>query len=67
MNVAQVAPASPERTLGESALQTVEAAFFRAPDARLNFLGRVVQTGVRFLGPALLGLMVLSIRGRVRR
>jgi hypothetical protein len=45
----------------------VEAAVFRSPDQTLTPAGRHVQTVVRFFGPVLLGLALLSVRGRVKR
>ena len=40
---------------------------FRPPDRALTLAGRWVQMILRVLGPVLLGLAVLSLRGRVRR
>lgn len=40
---------------------------FRPPDRALTLPGRWVQMILRILGPVLLGLAVLSLRGRVRR
>lgn len=37
------------------------------PDARLTSTGRAIRAVERILGPILLGLMLLSIRGRVKR
>jgi hypothetical protein len=45
----------------------LEAAAFRTPDQTLTPAGRHVQTVVRFFGPVLLGLALLSVRGRVKR
>ncbi len=45
----------------------LEAAVFRSPDQTLTPAGRHVQTVVRFFGPVLLGLALLSVRGRVKR
>jgi hypothetical protein len=39
----------------------------RAPDRALTMPGRWVQMSLRILGPVLFGLVVLSLRGRVRR
>jgi hypothetical protein len=40
---------------------------FRSPDQTLTPDGRHVQTVVRFFGPVLLGLALLSGCGRVKR
>jgi hypothetical protein len=45
----------------------LEAAVFRSPDQSLTPAGRHVETVVRFFGPVLLGLALLSVRGRVKR
>jgi hypothetical protein len=45
----------------------LEAAVFRSPDQTLTPAGRHIQTIVRFFGPVLLGLALLSVRGRVKR
>jgi hypothetical protein len=37
------------------------------PDRALTPLGEWLEIGLRFAGPVLLGLAVLSVRGRVRR
>jgi uncharacterized protein YjbI with pentapeptide repeats len=42
-------------------------ALLRGPDRPLTPLGEWVEIGLRFAGPLLLGLAVLSVRGRVRR
>jgi uncharacterized protein YjbI with pentapeptide repeats len=42
-------------------------ALLRGPDRRLTPVGEWLEIGLRFAGPVLLGLAVLSIRGRVRR
>ena len=42
-------------------------ALLRGPDRPLTPLGEWVEIGLRFAGPVLLGLAVLSVRGRVRR
>jgi uncharacterized protein YjbI with pentapeptide repeats len=46
---------------------SVEAALFRSPDQELTPAGRGIQTALRIIGPVLLGLGILSIRGRVKR
>jgi uncharacterized protein YjbI with pentapeptide repeats len=51
--------------LAFSAESTVS--LFRAPDRALTLPGRWMQMILRVLGPVLLGLLVLSLRGRVRR
>jgi hypothetical protein len=53
--------------LGTAALVAVEGAVFRTSDQALTYKGRLIQAGLRFIGPVLLGLAVLSIRGRVKR
>jgi hypothetical protein len=42
-------------------------ALLRGPDRALTPLGEWVEIGLRFAGPLLLGLAILSVRGRVRR
>jgi uncharacterized protein YjbI with pentapeptide repeats len=42
-------------------------ALLRGPDRPLTPLGEWVEISLRFMGPLLLGLAVLSVRGRVRR
>jgi uncharacterized protein YjbI with pentapeptide repeats len=42
-------------------------ALLRGPDRALTPVGEWLEIALRFLGPVLLGLAVLSIRGRVRR
>jgi uncharacterized protein YjbI with pentapeptide repeats len=42
-------------------------ALLRGPDRPLTPLGEWLEIALRFLGPVLLGLAVLSVRGRVRR
>jgi uncharacterized protein YjbI with pentapeptide repeats len=42
-------------------------ALLRSPDRALTLPGRALQLALRLLGPVLLGLAVLSIRGRVKR
>jgi uncharacterized protein YjbI with pentapeptide repeats len=42
-------------------------ALLRGPDRALTPMGEWLEIALRFLGPVLLGLAVLSIRGRVRR
>ena len=51
--------------LAFSAESTVS--LLRAPDRALTLPGRWVQMILRILGPVLFGLVVLSLRGRVRR
>jgi hypothetical protein len=53
--------------LGTAALVAVEGAVFRASEQQLTYVGRLIQTVLRLAGPILLGLVVLSIRGRVKR
>ena len=53
--------------LGMAALVAVEGAVFRASEQQLTYTGQLVQAVLRFAGPILLGLTVLSIRGRVKR
>jgi hypothetical protein len=53
--------------LGTAALVALEGAVFRASEQPLTYLGRLIQAALRFAGPILLGLAVLSIRGRVNR
>jgi uncharacterized protein YjbI with pentapeptide repeats len=43
------------------------SALLRGPDRPLTPLGEWLDIGLRFTGPLLLGLAVLSVRGRVRR
>jgi hypothetical protein len=56
----------PDR-LGTAALVAVESAVFRSSDQALTYKGRLIQAILRFVGPVLLGLALLSIRGRVKR
>jgi hypothetical protein len=42
-------------------------ALLRGPDRALTPLGEWLDIGLRFAGPVLLGLAILSVRGRVRR
>jgi hypothetical protein len=56
----------PDR-LGTAALVAVEGAVFRTSDQALTYKGRLIQATLRFVGPVLLGLALLSIRGRVKR
>ena len=42
-------------------------ALLRGPDRALTPLGEWLEIALRFLGPILLGLALLSVRGRVRR
>jgi uncharacterized protein YjbI with pentapeptide repeats len=53
--------------LGTAVLVALEGALFRASEQQLAYLGRLIQIALRFAGPVLLGLAVLSIRGRVKR
>jgi hypothetical protein len=53
--------------LGTAALVAVEGAVFRTSDQALTYKGRLIQAGLRFAGPVLLGMALLSIRGRVKR
>ncbi len=53
--------------LGSAVLVALEGAVFRASDQRLTYKGRLAQTTVRFIGPVLLGLALLSVRGRIKR
>jgi hypothetical protein len=56
----------PDR-LGTAAVVAVEGAVFRTSDQALTYKGRLIQATLRFVGPVLLGLALLSIRGRVKR
>jgi hypothetical protein len=47
--------------LGTAALVAVEGAVFRTSDQALTYKGRLIQAGLRFAGPVLLGLALLSI------
>jgi len=42
-------------------------ALLRGPDRALTPIGEWLEISLRFVGPLLLGLAVLSVRGRVRR
>jgi len=53
--------------LGTAALVALEGAVFRASEQQLTYKGRLIQTALRLVGPVLLGLALLSIRGRVKR
>jgi uncharacterized protein YjbI with pentapeptide repeats len=53
--------------LGTATLIALEGAVFRASELRLTYKGRLIQTAIRFIGPVLLALAVLSIRGRIKR
>ncbi len=53
--------------VGTATLVALEGAVFRTSDQLLTYKGRLVQTVVRFIGPVLLALALLSIRGRVKR
>jgi hypothetical protein len=49
-------------------LQSVQGAAFRAGDPRvLTEGGQYLQLPLRLLGPLFLGLMIVSLRGRVKR
>lgn len=63
------APATPPfgARVGTAALVAVEGAVFRASEQQLTYAGRLIQATLRFVGPVLLALAVLSIRGRVKR
>jgi uncharacterized protein YjbI with pentapeptide repeats len=63
----QPTPASFPARMGTSFLVALEGAVFRASEQALTYVGRLVQAGLRFVGPVLLGLAVLSVRGRVKR
>jgi hypothetical protein len=56
----------PDR-LGTAALVAVEDAVFRTSDQALTYKGRLIHATLRFVGPVLLGLALLSVRGRVKR
>jgi uncharacterized protein YjbI with pentapeptide repeats len=63
-----VTTASPLSTrLGAAWWVALEGAVFRTADQQLTDDGRHIQTVLRFIGPILLGLALLSVRGRVRR
>jgi hypothetical protein len=53
--------------LGTAALAAVEGAVFRTSQQQLTYTGRLIQAMLRFAGPILLGLAVLSVRGRIKR
>jgi hypothetical protein len=55
------------KRLRTAAVVALEGAVFRAPEQQLSYPGRVIQDLVRISGPVLLGLMLLSIRNRVKR
>jgi len=59
-------PSLPTR-LGTASLVALEGAVFRSSDQELTYRGRIIQTILRFFGPVLLGLALLSIRARVKR
>jgi hypothetical protein len=63
----QSAPPAVHRSLLQATVDSVEGAAFRNPDPQLNLTGRSIQTGLRFVGPILIGLALLSMRGRVKR
>jgi uncharacterized protein YjbI with pentapeptide repeats len=62
-------PPAERATLADALLISARAAtaVLAGPDARLTAFGEWLQIGLRLLGPALLGLALLAIRGRVRR
>jgi uncharacterized protein YjbI with pentapeptide repeats len=64
--VAPTNPPFPAR-LGTAAVVAVEGAVFRASEQQLTYVGRLIQATLRFVGPILLALAVLSIRGRIKR
>jgi hypothetical protein len=47
-------------------LQSVTA-LLRGPERQVSSSGEWIQLALRFLGPVLLGLIILSVRGRVKR
>jgi hypothetical protein len=53
--------------VGTAAVVAVEGAVFRASEQQLTYVGRLIQATLRFVGPVLLALALLSIRGRVKR
>jgi hypothetical protein len=53
--------------LGTATLIALEGAVFRASELQLTYKGRLIQTVVRFIGPVLLALALLSVRGRIKR
>ncbi len=53
--------------LGTAVLVAVEGAVFRTTEQALTYKGRLIQATLRLVGPVLLGLALLSIRGRVKR
>jgi hypothetical protein len=67
----QAPPAGPAKPfpdrLGTAGLVAVEGAVFRASEQQLTYVGRLIQASLRLVGPILLALAVLSIRGRVKR
>jgi uncharacterized protein YjbI with pentapeptide repeats len=71
LDPAPTPPPEPQRSFlarcGTAWWIALEAAAFRSPDQSLTPAGRHVQTVVRFFGPLLLGLALLSVRGRVKR
>jgi uncharacterized protein YjbI with pentapeptide repeats len=62
-------PPGEEATLADALLISARActAVLAGPDDRMTAFGEWLQIGLRLLGPALLGLALLAIRGRVRR
>jgi uncharacterized protein YjbI with pentapeptide repeats len=67
----QAVPAARHRSfpdrLGTAALVATEGAVFRTSEQELTYKGKLIQTTLRFVGPVLLGLALLSVRGRVKR
>jgi len=63
----RLAHASLGLRFGEASVVSVESAMFRDTRTDLTFRGRVVRDVLRFTGPVLLGLAIVSIRGRVKR
>jgi hypothetical protein len=55
------------KRLQTAAVVALEGAVFRAPEQQLSYRGRIIQDLVRIIGPVLIGLMLLSIRNRVKR
>jgi hypothetical protein len=64
----EVTSASSLRTRLHAAWWTaLEGAVFRASEQELTDDGRHIQIVLRFIGPILVGLALLSVRGRVKR
>jgi uncharacterized protein YjbI with pentapeptide repeats len=55
------------KRLRTAAVVALEGAVFRSSEQQLSYTGRVIQDLVRIVGPVLLGLMLLSVRNRVKR